>query len=573
MTRDTTPTDASATASTDEEGPNFVADLVAADVAAGKHGGRVVTRFPPEPNGYLHIGHAKAIVLDFDLAARFGGRCNLRFDDTNPEAESEEYVEAIRRDVRWLGYDWDGHEHFASDYFEQLYEWAKLLVRKGLAYVDSQTPEEIRKNRGDYHSPGVDSPYRTRSVEENLTLLETMRAGELAEGAAVLRAKIDMAHPNVVMRDPLMYRIRHVPHHRTGDAWCIYPMYDWAHGQSDAIEGVTHSLCTLEFEDHRPLYDWFLEALEIDPRPQQIEFARLNLSYTVLSKRKLRRLVEEGHVDGWDDPRMPTLAGMRRRGFPPAAIRRFCRRIGISKREGVVDVTLLEHMVRDHLEHTAPRALAVLDPIKLVIENYPDDEEEWFEVPNHPTDPSFGTRRVPFSREIWIERDDFMLDPPRKYHRLAPGREVRLRYACLVTCTGVRTDDEGRPVEVRCTFDPQSRGGTAPDGRKVRGTIHWVSARHAVRGTCRLYDRLFDAENPSAGDDFTDHLNPDSCIVRGDARLEPSLAALAAGTTRQFERRGYFTVDPSSTPEHPVWNRTIALKDTWAKLVARGATG
>ena len=556
----------------DEEGPNFVADQVAADVAAGKHGGRVVTRFPPEPNGYLHIGHAKAIVLDFEIARRFGGRCNLRFDDTNPEVESEVFVEAIRRDVRWLGYDWGEHEYFASDYFDRLYEWAKVLIRKGLAYVDSQTPEEIRRTRGDYYHPGTNSPYRDRSVEENLALFEKMRAGELAEGEAVLRAKIDMAHPNVVMRDPLMYRIRHVPHHRTGTKWCIYPMYDWAHGQSDAIEGVTHSLCTLEFEDHRPLYDWFLEALGLDPRPRQIEFARLNLTYTVLSKRKLLRLVEEGHVDGWDDPRMPTLSGMRRRGFPPEAIRRFCRRIGVSKREGVVDVTLLEHMVRDHLEHTAPRAMAVLEPLKLVIENYPEDGEEFFEAPNHPTDPSFGTRKLPFSREIWIDRADFMLDPPRKYHRLAPGREVRLRYACLVTCTDVRCDAEGRPVEVRCTFDPQSRGGTAPDGRKVRGTIHWVSARHAVRGEARLYDRLFDVENPG-GDDFLEHLNPNARIVHDGVMFEPSLAGLPAGTCRQFERRGYFVVDPDSTPERPVWNRTIALKDTWAKMVARGATG
>ena len=556
----------------EEEGPNFVADQVAADVAAGKLRGRVVTRFPPEPNGFLHIGHAKAIVLDFEIAQRFGGRCNLRFDDTNPEVESEVFVEAIRRDVRWLGYDWGEHEYFASDYFDQLYEWAKVLIRKGLAYVDSQTPEEIRRTRGDYYRPGTNSPYRDRSVEENLALFEKMRAGELAEGEAVLRAKIDMAHPNVVMRDPLMYRIRHVPHHRTGTKWCIYPMYDWAHGQSDAIEGVTHSLCTLEFEDHRPLYDWFLEALGLDPRPRQIEFARLNLTYTVLSKRKLLRLVEEGHVDGWDDPRMPTLSGMRRRGFPPEAIRRFCRRIGISKREGVVDVSLLEHMVRDHLEHTAPRAMAVLEPLKLIIENYPEDGEEFFEAPNHPTDPSFGTRKLPFSREIWIDRADFMLDPPRKYHRLAPGREVRLRYACLVTCTDVRCDADGRPVEVRCTFDPESRGGTAPDGRKVRGTIHWVSARHAVRGEARLYDRLFDVENPQ-GDDFLDHLNPRARVVHDGVMFEPSLAGLPAGTRRQFERRGYFVVDPDSTPERPVWNRTIALKDTWATMVARGAAG
>ncbi|RMG94132.1 MAG: glutamine--tRNA ligase/YqeY domain fusion protein [Deltaproteobacteria bacterium] len=573
MTDPTRPDAPTETPSPEEEGPNFVADLVAADVAAGKHGGKVVTRFPPEPNGYLHIGHAKAIVLDFEIAKRFGGRCNLRFDDTNPEAESVEFVEAIRRDVRWLGYDWGEHEYFASDYFERLYEWAKVLIRKGLAYVDSQTPEQIRLNRGDYHRPGTNSPFRDRSVEENLALFEKMRAGEMAEGEAVLRAKIDMAHPNVVMRDPLMYRIRHVPHHRTGNRWCIYPMYDWAHGQSDAIEGVTHSLCTLEFEDHRPLYDWFLEALEIDPRPRQIEFARLNLTYTVLSKRRLLQLVQGGHVDGWDDPRMPTLSGMRRRGFPPEAIRRFCRRIGVSKREGVVDVTLLEHMVRDHLEHTAPRAMAVLDPLKVVIDNYPEDAEESFEAPNHPTDPSFGTRTLPFCRELWIDRKDFMLDPPRKYHRLAPGREVRLRYACLVTCTDVECDADGRPTVVHCTFDPASRGGTAPDGRKVRGTIHWVSARHAVRGECRLYDRLFDVENPQGEDDFLAHLNPASRVVVENAMLEPSLAGLEPGTRRQFERTGYFVVDPDSTPERPVWNRTIALKDTWAKMVARGATG
>ena len=555
-----------------EEAPNFVADIVAEDVAAGRVR-QVVTRFPPEPNGTLHIGHAKAIVLDFETAAAHGGHCNLRFDDTNPTTESDEYVRAIREDVRWLGYDWGEREFFASDYFDTLHDWAVQLIRKGLAYVDSQSPAQIRENRGDYHRPGVPSPYRDRSVEENLALFAKMRAGELDEGAAVLRAKIDMAHGNLNMRDPLMYRIRKVTHHRTGDRWPIYPMYDWAHGQSDAIEGVTHSLCTLEFEAHRPLYDWFLQALELDPRPRQIEFGRLNLTFTVLSKRKLLRLVEERHVEGWDDPRMPTLSGMRRRGYPPAAIRRFCRRVGVSKRDGVVDVSLLEHAVRDWLNDRAPRAMAVLDPLKVVIENYPEGASETFQAPNHPTDPSFGTREVPFSRELWIERGDFMMDPPRKWFRLAPGREVRLRYACLLTCREVKLDDAGNPVELRCTWDPESRGGTSPDGRKVKGTLHWVSAPHAVDAEVRLYDRLFDVENPGAAEDFLAHLNPDSKSVRTGCKLEPSLAGLDAGAHVQFERLGYFVADPDTRPGAPVFNRTISLKDTWAKIAARGRKG
>ncbi len=557
------------------DGPsNFVNEIVAADVAAGKNDGRVLTRFPPEPNGYLHLGHAKAITLDFETAADYGGRCHLRFDDTNPEAEDTEFVEAIKRDVRWLGFDWGENLFFASDYFRQLHGWAVQLVEKGLAYVDSQTAGEIKENRGDYYTPGVDSPHRNRSVEENLALFEQMRTGELDEGVAVLRAKIDMQHGNLNMRDPLMYRIRKVSHHRTGSEWCIYPMYDWAHGQSDAIEGITHSLCTLEFEAHRPLYDWFLQALEIQPPPRQIEFAPLVVGYAVLSKRKLRQLVEESHVSGWDDPRMPTLGGLRRRGYPPEAIVSFCRRVGVAKRAGVIDVTLLEHAVRDHLNEHSPRVMAVVDPIRLVIENYPEDESEGFEARNHPTDAGFGTRNVPFSRVLYVERDDFREDPPRKWHRLAPGKEVRLRYACLVTCNEVIKDSDGHVVELRCTWDPESRGGTSPDGRKVRGTIHWVSAGHAIDAEVRLYDRLFTVEDPTAGEgSFLDTLNPNSIEVRSGCKVESSLVGARPETRVQFERLGYFIVDSDSQDGSLVFNRTIALKDSWAKLEKRGKAG
>ncbi len=573
-------------ASTDDKGrperpvpepKDFIRERILADLASGKYGGRVATRFPPEPNGYLHIGHAKAIVLNFGVAEEFGGTCNLRFDDTNPTKEEQEYVDSIREDVRWLGYDWGDREYFASDYFDRLYEYAVHLIRKGLAYVDHLSPEEIREYRGTLTEPGRESPYRNRSVEENLELFEKMRAGEFEEGECVLRAKIDMAHPNVLMRDPTLYRIRKVPHHRTGTKWCIYPMYDFTHCLSDAIEKITHSLCTLEFENNRPLYDWVLEACDADWRPQQIEFARLNLSYTVLSKRKLRQLVEEGHVDGWDDPRMPTLAGMRRRGFPPEAIRAFCERIGVAKRDSLVDVTLLENAVRDHLNKVAPRYMAVLRPLKVVIENYPEDRVEWFDAINNPEDPSAGTRKVPFSREIWIERADFREDPPRKFYRLAPGREVRLRYAYLVTCTDVIKDENGEVVELRCTYDPATRGGDAPDGRRVRGTLHWVSARHAVDGEVRLYDRLFSVEDPDdvpEGKTFLDFLNPNSLEVLTGCKLEPLLAELAPGTRVQFERQGYFVVDTKdSRPGAPVFNRAVTLRDSWARIEKKLAGG
>jgi glutaminyl-tRNA synthetase len=556
-----------------ENAPNFVHDLVRDDIRNGKHDGQVVTRFPPEPNGYLHIGHAKSICLNFttaDLAD--GGRCHLRFDDTNPEAEDTEYVEAIRDDVRWLGFDWGSHEYFASDYFERLYEHAVDLIERGLAYVDSQTLEEIREGRGDFYRPGVNSPYRDRSVEENLYLFARMRAGEFEEGAHVLRAKIDMASPDVNLRDPLMYRIRKVTHHRTGDDWCIYPMYDYAHPMSDAFEGVTHSVCTLEFAHHNPLYQWFVSHFDFDPVPYQYEFARLNLTYTVMSKRLLKRLVEEGHVSGWDDPRMPTIAGMRRRGYTPAAIRRFAERIGVSRRDSIVDVGLLEHALREDLNATSPRTMAVLRPLKLVIENFPEDEELTVDAPFSPDDPSFGSRTLHLTRELFIERDDFMEEPVKKWFRLAPGREVRLRYGALVTCTEVIKDDAGNIVELRCTWDPESKGGNAPDGRRVRGTIHWVSAKHAVDAEVRLYDRLFNHENPLDDElegNFTDRINPGSLEVIGDAKLEPNLATRSHGERVQFERLGYFVVDPDSTPEHPVYNRTIQLKDSWAKKKAK----
>jgi len=546
--------------------PNFIRTLVAEDVAAGRFGGRVVTRFPPEPNGYLHIGHAKAISLDFGLAAEFGGRCHLRFDDTNPTKEEAEYVESIMQDVRWLGYDWGPHLYFASDYFEQLYEWAVQLIKAGKAYVDDLTPDQIREYRGTLTEPGRESPYRNRSVEENLDLFARMRAGEFEEGSRTLRAKIDMSSPNLNLRDPVMYRIRKARHHRTGDKWCIYPMYDWAHGQSDSIEGITHSLCTLEYEDHRPLYDWFLDALGIY-HPRQIEFARLNLSHTVLSKRKLIQLVNEGHVAGWDDPRMPTLAGLRRRGYTPEAIRDFCERIGVAKAENLVDIALLEHCLRDDLNRRAPRVMGVLRPLKVVIENYPQGQVEEMEAVNNPEDPSMGVRRVPFSRELWIEQDDFRETPPPKYYRLSPGSEVRLRYAYFIRCVGVVRDERtGEVVAVRCTYDPQTRGGDAPDGRKVKSTIHWVSAAHALEAEVRLYDHLFLTPRPDEDEDWKASLNPNSLERLTGCRLEPSLQDARPGDRFQFERVGYFCVDPDSTPGHLVFNRTVSLRDTWAKI-------
>ncbi|MFK7989552.1 MAG: glutamine--tRNA ligase/YqeY domain fusion protein [Sandaracinaceae bacterium] len=559
-----------------DDGPgNFVRDMVASELEDGTRT-EVVTRFPPEPNGYLHIGHAKAITVNFGLAEEFGGRCHLRFDDTNPETEDTEFVDAIQRDVRWLGFDWGENLHFTSDYFEQLYAWAKTLVEAGKAYVDEQTPEAIRDNRGDFHRPGVDSPHRDRPVEENLALLEKMRAGEIEEGAAVLRAKIDMQSTDLKLRDPLMYRIRKATHHRTGDAWCIYPMYDWAHGQSDAIEGVTHSNCSLEFKNHRALYDWFLAQLPVADPPKQTEFARLNLSYTTLSKRRLLRLIEEGHVDGWDDPRMPTLSGMRRRGITPEAIRAFCERVGVSKRDSVVDVGLFEHAIREDLNARTPRVMAVLDPLKVVIENFDEAETIELEGALHPADESFGKRVLPLTRELYIEHKDFMKDPPKKFFRLGPGREVRLRYAALITCTDVIEDAEGNVTELRCTWDPASKGGRAPDGRRVKGTLHWVSATHAVDAEVRIFDRLFDDENPMGheGRDYTEFLNPSSREVKTGCKLEPYVRQLSAGDRVQFERLGYYVADSEDfTADAPVFNRTITLKDTWAKMVKRGAAG
>lgn len=549
--------------------PDFIREIVAADRAAGAHGGRVVTRFPPEPNGYLHLGHAKSICLNFGIARDFAGRCHLRMDDTNPAKEEMEYIEAIHRDVRWLGFDWGEHEYYASDYFEKLYQRAEELIRRGKAYVDSQSAEEIRANRGTLTSPGTNSPYRDRTPEESLDLFRRMRAGEFPDGAHILRARIDMASPNINMRDPALYRIRRHKHPRTGDAWCVYPMYDYAHPLSDELEAVTHSICTLEFEDHRPLYDWLLVSLDTPNRPQQIEFARLNITYTVLSKRRLLQLVNDGIVRGWDDPRMPTLSGVRRRGVTPEALRAFCDRIGVAKRDSFVDVSLLEHAVREDLNARAPRAFGVLKPLKVVIETYPEGEVESFDAINNPEDASAGTRAVPFTRELYIEADDFREDPPKKFFRLAPGREVRLRYAYLVTCREVVKDAEGNVVELRCTHDPKSRGGNAPDGRRVQGTIHWVSAAHAVDAEVRLYDRLFTVENPGAEEAFLEKINPASLETIGNAKLEPSLAGKPTGFSCQLERLGYFCVDPDSTPERPVLNRTITLKDTWAKLEAR----
>jgi glutaminyl-tRNA synthetase len=549
---------------------DFIRVIVADEQKAGKNSGRVATRFPPEPNGYLHIGHAKSICLNFGVAQEFGGTCNLRFDDTNPTKEDVEYVESIKEDVRWLGFTWHDRPYFASDYFERLYGYAVHLIREGLAYVDSLTAEEIRSYRGTLKEPGKESPYRNRSVDENLDLFKRMRAGEFADGELVLRAKIDMASPNINMRDPVLYRIRRAHHHRTGDAWCIYPMYDFAHPPSDAIEHITHSLCTLEFEDHRPLYDWLIDNLPVPSQPRQIEFARLNLTYTIMSKRKLLELVEEGHVSGWDDPRMPTLVAMRRRGYTPEAIRAFCDRIGVAKRENMVDVALLEHAVREDLNRRAPRVMGVLDPLRVVIENYPDDQTETFEVVNNPEDASAGTRRVPFSKVLYIERDDFREDPPKKFFRLSPGREVRLRGAYWITCSAVVKDAAGVITELRCTYDPATRGGDAPDGRRVKSTLHWVSAAHALATEVRLYDRLFNSENPGASEDYRAELNPHSLAVRQDCKLEPSVAGARPGARYQFERLGYFCVDPDSTPERLVFNRTVTLKDTWARIEQRG---
>jgi glutaminyl-tRNA synthetase len=545
---------------------DFIRTIVSVDLAEGRNGGRVATRFPPEPNGYLHIGHAKAICLNFGVARDYGGTCNLRFDDTNPEKEDVEYVDSIQEDVRWLGFEWDSL-HFASDYFEQLYEYGVDLIARGKAYVDSQSSDEIRQNRGTLTEPGTDSPYRSRPVAENLDLFRRMRAGDFPDGAHVLRARIDMASPNINMRDPVLYRIKRAHHHRTGDAWCIYPMYDFAHPPSDALERITHSLCTLEFEDHRPLYDWLIDSLPVPAKPRQIEFARLNLSFTVMSKRLLLELVQEGRVSGWDDPRMPTLVAMRRRGYTPEALRNFCERIGVAKRENLIDVALLEHAVREDLNKRAPRVMGVVRPLRVVIENYPEGRTEPVDVVNNPEDAGAGTREVPFSRVLYIEHDDFREDPPKKFFRLAPGREVRLRCAYFITCTGVVKDPStGAVTELRCTYDPATRGGNAPDGRKVKATLHWVSAAHAVDAEVRLYDRLFKTEEPGKTGDYRDDLNPASLEVVTNAKVEPSAAAAPAGTHLQFERIGYFCVDPDTAPGKPVFNRTVTLKDSSSKI-------
>jgi glutaminyl-tRNA synthetase len=547
---------------------NFIRDAMIRDLETKKYGDAIIqTRFPPEPNGYLHIGHAKAICLDFGLADEFGGKTNLRFDDTNPEKEETEYVESILKDVRWLGFEWDGL-YYASDYFEQLYDWAVKLIKDGNAYVDDLTADEIRQYRGTLTEPGKDSPYRTRPVAENLDLFERMRKGEFPDGSRVLRAKIDMASPNLNFRDPIMYRILHAKHHRTGDKWCIYPMYDFAHGQSDSIEHVTHSMCTLEFEDHRPLYNWFIQKLGIFPS-QQYEFDRLSLTYTLLSKRRLLKLVQEKFVNGWDDPRMPTLSGIRRRGYSPEAIRNFCAAIGVSKTSGSLELAMLEHFVREDLNKRVPRVMAVLRPLKVVIDNYPENQSEEVDAVNNPEDESAGKRKVPFSKVLYIEQDDFREDPPKQYYRLSPGREVRLRYGYFITATSVVKNDAGEVVEVHCTYDPATRGGNAPDGRKVKSTIHWVSAAHAIDAEVRIYDKLFTKEDPNQvdeGQEFTANLNPNSLEVITNAKLEPSLANAPVEGRYQFERLGYFCVDPDSKPGRPVFNRTVALKDTWAKV-------
>jgi glutaminyl-tRNA synthetase len=550
---------------------NFIREIIVEDLATNKFGGRVHTRFPPEPNGYLHIGHAKSICLNFGLAAEFGGKTNLRFDDTNPEKEEQEYVDSIMDNVRWLGFDWEDRIFYASDYFGQLCEWAQQLIRAGKAYVCDLTADEVRKYRGTLTEAGKESPYRNRPAEESLDLFARMKAGEFPDGSRTLRAKIDMASPNMNMRDPVMYRILHAEHHRTGNQWCIYPMYDFAHGESDSIEGITHSICTLEFEDHRPLYDWYVEQLGIY-HPQQIEFDRLNLTYTLLSKRKLLQLVRDRHVRDWDDPRMPTLSGIRRRGYTPEAIRNFCKAIGVSKTNGTIELGLLEHHVREDLNRRAPRMMAVLRPLRVVIDNYPEGQVEEMEAVNNPEDASAGTRKVPFSRVLYIEQEDFREDPPKQYFRLTPGREVRLRYAYLVTCTSVVKDDADEVVEIHCTYDPATRGGNTPDGRKVKSTIHWVSEGQAVDAEVRLYGNLFLRENPNEteeGEDFTANLNPASLDVLTGCKLEPALAAMAPFESCQFERLGYFCMDPDSTPGKPVFNRTVALRDTWGKIEKR----
>jgi glutaminyl-tRNA synthetase len=550
---------------------DFIRDIIRADIAAGVHK-EIVTRFPPEPNGYLHIGHAKSICLNFGVAQEFGGRCHLRFDDTNPAKEEQEYIDAIKRDVRWLGFDWGEHLYHASDHFEQLYEWAEHLVGNAKAYVDDQSPADMRHNRGTLTEPGRNSPWRERSIEENLDLLQRMRAGEFANGARVLRAKIDMAAGNINLRDPVLYRILHVAHPRTGSKWCIYPSYDFAHGQSDAIEGVTHSLCTLEFEDHRPLYDWLLDNLPAPSRPRQYEFARLNIRGTVLSKRLLTQLVHDGHVSGWDDPRMPTLAGLRRRGVPPAAIRDFVGRLGVAKSNSLVDPAMLDFSIREVLNKTAPRRMAVLRPLKVVIENYAEGQSEELDAVNNPEDPAAGSRRIPFSRELYVERDDFMEDPPKKFFRLAPGREVRLRYGYFITCREAVKNEAGEIVELRCSYDPATRGGSAPDGRKVKATLHWVSAPQSLVAQVRLYGHLFSDSEAEEGE-LSDRLNPNSLEVVKDCRLEPALGGLEPGAQVQFERLGYFSVDRDSSPGSPVFNRIVGLRDEWAKVQAAGKGG
>ncbi len=553
-----------------KESANFIQKIIDDDFASRKWDGRVQTRFPPEPNGYLHIGHAKSICLNFGLAEKNGGKCNLRFDDTNPLKEEEEYVNSIIKDVKWLGFDWEDRLFYASDYFDQLYEFAVQLVNEGKAFVCDLSGDEIRNTRGTLTEPGKESPYRNRSLEENLDLFNRMKEGEFQNGEKVLRAKIDMTHPNLNMRDPVMYRILHASHHRTGEKWCIYPMYDWAHGLEDSIERITHSVCTLEFEDHRPLYDWYLEQLNTY-HPQQIEFARLNLNFTVMSKRKLKQLVDENHVDGWDDPRMPTISGLKRRGYTPESIRNFAEDVGVTKRDSIIDVTRLENSLREDLNKRAPRVMGVLRPLKVVITNYPDDESEVLDAVNNPEDPEAGTREIPFSRELYIEQTDFMEDPPRKFFRLGPGREVRFRYAYFITCNDVIKNDEGEAVELHCTYDPETKGGSAPDGRKVKGTIHWVSANDAVNAEVRLYDRLFVKENPEEGGEFIHNLNPDSCEILSNAKLEPSLAK-PENLTYQFERNGYFVIDDKvSSDGNLVFNRAVSLRDSWAKMMKRSS--
>ncbi|MCJ7471452.1 MAG: glutamine--tRNA ligase/YqeY domain fusion protein [Actinobacteria bacterium] len=551
-----------------QEKTDFIRESIRDDLKKGKNNGRVHTRFPPEPNGYLHMGHAKSICLNFGLADEFNGKCNLRFDDTNPTKEESEYVQSIKKDIGWLGFDWKDREYYASDYFKELYEYAVLLIRKSKAFVCDLTADEIRQYRGTLKTPGKESPYRSRSVEENLKLFEEMKNSKYEDGSRVLRAKIDMSSPNLNMRDPIMYRIIHETHHRTGNSWCIYPTYDWAHGQSDSIEDITHSICTLEFEDHRPLYNWFLEQLEIH-RPRQIEFARLNLTYTIMSKRKLLELVKNKYVNGWDDPRMPTLSGIRRRGYTPEAIRNFCSQIGIAKADSTIDIAFLEHFVREDLNKKAPRVMGVLNPLKVVIDNYPDDNFEELDAINNPEDLSAGKRKIPFSKILYIEKEDFMEDPPKKFFRLAPGREVRLRYAYFIKCNDIIKDKDGNITELHCTYDPETKGGDAPDGRKVKATLHWVSAKHSIKAEVRLYDRLFLKENPlktQMSGDYKDNINPDSLKVVTDCRLEPSLVQAASGDIYQFERLGYFAVDPDTTEDNIVFNRTSTLRDQWAKI-------